>query len=133
MGGRALILLDRHAWIWWIDESDRLGEKAATAIAAAVEDEAVSVSAISCWEIAALVRKCRLESTMPAEDWIARCEGLPYFTVLPIDARTATRAGQLEMTPGDPANRLIVTTALMLGAALVTKDGRLGRYVETIW
>lgn len=37
--------------------------------------------------------------------------------------------------PDDPADRLIVATAMLESAALVTKDARIRRYpaVETIW
>lgn len=133
MGGGTLILLDTHAWLWWIDGSERLGARARKAIASEIAGHGVAVSAISCWEIAMLVRKRRLELTMPVEDWIARCEALPYFTVIPIDARTAIRAAQLDLEHGDPADRLIVATALSLGATLVTKDEALSPHVRTLW
>ena len=133
MGGRALILLDTHAWIWWIDGSSRLGEKAGRAIAAAIVEGGVSASAISCWEIAMLARKGRLDLTVPVEDWISRCEALPYFSVLPIDSRIAIRGAQLEMSHGDPADRLIVATALSVGATVITKDRQLAQHVPTLW
>ncbi len=128
-----MILLDTHAWIWWIDGREPLGESAAKEIAAAIADEGVAVSAISCWEIAMLSRKGRLELAMPVEDWVARCEALPYLSVVPVDARIGMRAGQLEMSHGDPADRLIVATALATGTALITKDTRLAPYVTTVW
>lgn len=99
-----------------------------------MRDRAVTVSAISCWEIGALTQHGRLELTMSAADWIARCEALPFLTVAPIDARVALRAAELPAVHKDPADRLIVATAIALGAALVTKDRRLDGYgVTTIW
>ncbi len=81
-----------------------------------------------------LVRKGRLELTTSAEDWIARCEGLPFFSVLPIDSRIAIRAADLPPIHDDPADRIIAATALHLGAPIVTKDQRLAAYdVRTVW
>lgn len=134
MGVGALILLDTHAWVWWIDGSAELSRKARTAIDAAIVDKAVAVSAISCWEIGTLVQRGRLELTMTPADWIARCEALPFLTVVPLDARIALRAADLPPVHKDPADRLIVATALALGTRLVTKDHRLAGYgVTTIW
>jgi len=81
-----------------------------------------------------LVRRGRLELTVPASDWIARCEALPFFSVVPIDARIALSATELPPHHEDPADRVIVATARGLGATLVTKDERLRAYdVPTVW
>lgn len=129
-----MILLDTHAWVWWIDGSRELSKKARAAIDAAVRDGPVSVSAISCWEIGMLVRAGRLELTTPAADWVARCEALAFFSVVPVDARIAVRATELPPLHEDPADRIIVSTAVGLGAALVTKDRRIRAYdVTTVW
>lgn len=134
MGGNALIVLDTHAWIWWIDGSSQLSKRAGHVIDAAVGEGAVSASAISCWEIAMLARKGRLELTTSVEDWIARCEALPFFSVVPIDSRIATRAAGLPAIHEDPADRIIVATALTSGATFVTKDRRLAAFgVPTVW
>jgi PIN domain nuclease of toxin-antitoxin system len=120
--------------VWWIDGSERLSGKARDAIEAAVKESAVAVSAISCWEIGALVAQRRLELTISAGDWIARCEAQPFLSIVPVDARIALRAAELSPVHKDPADRIIVATALIQGAALVTKDARLRAYdVTTVW
>lgn len=133
MGGGPLILLDTHAWLWWVDGSRQLSARARRAIAAESATGTISASAISCWEIAMLARKGRLELTMSVDDWIVRCEALPFFTILPIETRIAVRAAQLALPHGDPADRLIVSTALAYGATVVTRDERLAGSVETLW
>lgn len=98
--------------------------------------EEIYISSISCWEIALLVRKGRLELTIPVEDWIARSEALPFVQFVPLDNRIALRSNHL---PGelheDPADRIIIATALMLGASLVSKDSKIRDYphVKTVW
>ena len=52
-----MIILDTHAWIWWVNESKKLSDKAQAAIQQA---DSVGISAISCWEVAMLVGKERI-------------------------------------------------------------------------
>jgi PIN domain nuclease of toxin-antitoxin system len=131
-----LIVLDTHAWIWWLANPDEIPRAAQDEIDRAMEREEILISSMSCWEIALLVRKGRLELTMPVQDWIARTEALPFVQFVPLDNRIALRANHL---PGeiheDPADRIIIATALTLGAPLVSKGTRIRAYphVETIW
>ncbi len=83
-----------------------------------------------------LVARGRLKLTIPVEDWLAGVEALPFVRFIPVDNRIATRAVALEDFPHrDPADRMIVATALGLGATLVTADTRLRSYraVESVW
>ena len=121
-------------WVWWADGSHELSKRDRERIQAATKERALCVSAISCWEVGMLVRRGRLELSVPAADWIARCEGLPFFSVVPIDTRIALSATELPPHHEDPADRVIVATARGLGATLVTKDERLRAYdVPTVW
>lgn len=131
-----MIVLDTHAWIWWLANPDEISRAAREAIDRAKEKEEVLISSISSWEIALLVRKGRLELTMPVEDWVERSEALPFIQFVPLDNRIALRSNHL---PGeihdDPADRIIIATAQTLGVPLVSKDTRIRDYphVETIW
>jgi PIN domain nuclease of toxin-antitoxin system len=83
-----------------------------------------------------LVKKGRLRLTMSAADWVARSAALPYVRFVPIDNQIALRS--IELPPplhDDPADRLIVATALGLGVPLITKDRRLHGLpgLRTIW
>ena len=78
----------------------------------------------------------RIELSMSAEDWIARSEAIPFVRFVPVDNRIAVRS--VELPPpfhADPADRMIVATALTLGAAVVTKDQKIRPYphVKTLW
>jgi PIN domain nuclease of toxin-antitoxin system len=132
-----VIVLDTHALVWWISDSSRLGARARRAIDAAVRaKERIGVSCISAWEIAMLVKADRLRLTIPVDGWLAQVELLPFFEFLPVDNRVGLRAVALDgFTHKDPADRIIVATALGVGAALVTADERLQAYrpLKTIW
>lgn len=132
-----MIALDTHALVWWVSDPARLGAKARKAIETAIDDgDQLAVSSISTWEIAMLVGAGRLELTMDIDTWIGRVESYPGLTFVPVDNRIALRAVQLEgFLHRDPADRIIVATALGLGAALVTADERIRAYrpLRTIW
>jgi PIN domain nuclease of toxin-antitoxin system len=132
-----VIVLDTHALLWFISNPDRIPPRARRLLDKAVAETAtISVSAISTWEIAMLIRSDRLELTMPVDSWIASVEELPWLTFVPVDNRIALRSVALaDFVHRDPADRIIVATSLMLNATLVTADDRLRSYkpVRTIW
>ncbi|MBU0675813.1 MAG: type II toxin-antitoxin system VapC family toxin [Proteobacteria bacterium] len=131
-----MIVLDTHVWLWWLSNPELLSPKAAGVIEKAVAGGEVHISSISAWEIAMLVDRGRLELTIDWRDWIRKSESLPFITFVPVDNTIALRSVSL---PGDfhqdPADRIIVATALTLGAGLVSRDGKIRKYsqVKTIW
>ena len=131
-----MILLDTHVWVWWVSDPSRLSARARRAVDRAAGDEQVYVSCISTWEVALLVARRRLVLTMDVGDWVARSEALPFLHFVPVDNAIALRSASL---PGslhaDPADRIIVATALLLGGPLATRDRRLRTYphVKTVW
>lgn len=128
-----MIILDTHAWVWWASKPEQLSAKARRSID---EAQKIGVSAISCWEIATLVRKGRLELDRDVSTWLAVAASLPRLTVIPLDAAIAEKAGSLDSSfHGDPADRIIVITALENKAPLITKDEPItdSELVKCIW
>lgn len=128
-------LLDTHAWIWWVDDPDRLGVDAARVIASAIASDGLVISAISAWEVALLVKRGRLELDRDVTSWIAGTERVPYVRFAPIEQRVAVGSVLLDGLHDDPADRIIVATALDLGVPLITADRRLRDYqaVTSVW
>ncbi|MDA2934084.1 type II toxin-antitoxin system VapC family toxin [Acidobacteria bacterium AH-259-D05] len=130
-----MIILDTHVWVWWISNPEQLSALARKAINRAKTASAIYVSSISVWEVSLLAVRSRLHLRMDVRDWIARAEGLPFLNFLPVDNRIVLKSNFL---PGelhsDPADRIIVATALVLGVPLVTRDEKLLTYphVKTI-
>lgn len=62
-------------------------------------------------------------------------ESLPFLDMFPVTTRIALDSVKLEPFHADPADRLIVATALATGATLVTKDERIREFglVPTVW
>jgi len=122
-----MIVLDTHAWIWFINSPDELGKRAAAAIGKARDNsEELHVSCISTWEIHMLAAKARLSLGIAPEVWVARCERLSFLrfhAVNNVIARMAvTDCANLH---ADPADRMIVATAMYLGATVVTRDSKI--------
>lgn len=128
-----MILLDTHAWIWWIDNPDKISKKALHAIEKAEE---LGVSVVSCWEVAMLVEKGRLAFGRDVLEWVKKALELPKMKLMDLTPDIAVLSTRL---PGllhqDPADRFLVASAKIHSCSLVTKDEKLIRYphVETIW
>ena len=136
MGGPEVIVLDTHALIWWVSDPGQLSKTAQTTIEAARKDNALYVSCISSWEIALLAQRNRLQLALDVRDWLARCEALPFVTFVPVTTAIAVESTRLPDFPhNDPADRIIVATALSLGAKLITKDEKIHLYrnLQSVW
>lgn len=131
-----MVVLDTHAWIWWVNQSPELSRKAERGINKAMDAEAVYISSISTWEVAMLVRQERLALTMEVREWIRACAALPFVHLVPVNNDIAVAS--VNLPPGlhkDPADRIIVATANLLDMPLVTRDRRLLDYpaVRAFW
>jgi PIN domain nuclease of toxin-antitoxin system len=119
-----LILLDTHALLWLESGSERLGSRTRRLVDRALADEALGVSAITFWEIGMLIAKERLTLARPAERLRAELLG-SGLVELPLTGDAALAAARLQSFHADPADRLIVATALASSATLVTADSRI--------
>ncbi len=131
-----MIVLDTHAWIWWVSSPEFLSETAKQIIDEAATEKNVFISSISTWEIAILVSRGRLKLTMSPADWVAASEALPFFDFVPVSNSLALKSVQLPgILHNDPADRIIIATTVSLGAVLVTKDEKIRNYphVKTVW
>jgi PIN domain nuclease of toxin-antitoxin system len=123
-----VIVLDSHIWVWWVHGDERLTVTQRDAIGAA-EADGIGVSAISCWEVAKLVERGRLELPCPLEEWFDQALDYPGIQLLPLTPEVATESTRL---PGefhrDPADQMIVATARVYDCPLVTSDSKLLEY-----
>lgn len=119
-----MILLDTHAALWMTEGVPVLGPTARKTIDAAITEDRLVLSAFSFWEIAMLVAKRRLTMTVPASRYRQRTLALGVREV-PFTGDIGIAAVDLTDLPGDPADRIIVATALALEATLITADERM--------
>ena len=130
-----MIVVDTHAWFWWIAGSPRLSASARASIEHA---DAIVIPAIVCWEIALLVAKNRIPSLTPATvgEFLQKAVHHATTQLAPLTPQIAVRASQLGPDfHKDPADRLIAATAIELNAPLVTRDARMRAFtaLQTTW
>lgn len=130
-----MILLDTHALIWWFEGSPKLSLAAKAAIENAQRLSRVTISSLSCWEIALLNAHGRIHLSTELHNWIKAIQKLRRVRFIPVDNHIAVASVEL---PGqfhkDPADRIIVATALTMNIPLVTIDQKIRAYphVRTI-
>ncbi|ETX07773.1 type II toxin-antitoxin system VapC family toxin [Candidatus Entotheonella palauensis] len=117
------LLLDTHAFLWWLSEDETLTASANEAIAN--PETLVHVSAATIWEIAIKANLGRLDvggSDMAAEI-IAN-----GFIELPMTARHAHIAGWLPRHHDDPFDRMLIAQAQAEALTLVSRDAAFQSY-----
>jgi len=119
-----MIILDSHALVWLDTGDELLGAQAIKTIDQALADNALAVSAITFWEVAMLVNKGRLKLDITPDIW--RKELIDRGLIeLAMDGNTGIKAADLQEFHGDPADRIIVATALSTGSSLITADKKI--------
>lgn len=129
-----LIVLDTHAWLWWASSPEKLSPAAREAIDQA---ERMGVASISCWEVATLADAGRIELDRPVGAWVEQALALTRVGSLPLSTDIAVMATLLgrDGMHGDPADRIIYSTAVAHNAPLITRDARLREFDprRTLW
>ena len=126
------LLLDTHAFVWWIAGNAALS----TAAHAAIDDpaNAVLVSAASAWEIATKHRIGKLSSAAELAADIAGAIAAQGFTELPITIRHAQLAGTLPGPHRDPFDRMLMAQSILEGATLVSNEALFDAHgVNRLW
>lgn len=120
------VLLDTHMLLWATLSPQALSPK----VAAIIADEAnvILVSAACAWEIATKVRIGKLPGAELLErDFLDVVDDAGY-TLLPIDAASALRAGRLISEHRDPFDRIIAAQALAGDLPVLSTDAKLDSF-----
>ena len=125
------ILLDTHTWIWLFNGSIELSQDAIEQINLAGNQGKVFISAISVWELSMLVAKDRVTLSKPIHQWVKDSfsqPGVNLSSMLPeIAIESSFLPGEFH---GDPADRIIVSTARINSLILLTRDKKILSYGE---
>ena len=128
-----MILLDTHAWIWWVTESKQLSAQAKKEI---IKADTIGICIISCWEVAMLVARQRIGFKMDVQDWIDMALRRPKIHLLNLEPKATVLSTRLPgQLNGDPVDKLIAATCLIHGMQLVTKDRKITNWgqIPVIW
>ena len=117
-------ILDTHVLVWLTEGNSRLGPEALKVINNSLKAGKLGVPSICFWEIAMLIAKRHLTLQIDLDVW--RFELLQTgLQEIPLQGSTALRAGQLLSFQGDPADRMIVATAIENSATLITANEKI--------
>lgn len=123
------LLIDTHVWLWWILGQSELPEKERIALdAMAAAGAPPAISAISLWEVQMLLHKGRLHIEEPLTHWLPTAAAPEVVRVIPMDVRVILALNDLPKSfHGDPADRIIVASAMASGLPLATHDANIRR------
>jgi len=124
------LLLDTHIALWLDSGDDRLRASTRALIDGCWQNGgAILLSAITVWEIALLVDTGRIDLDVPVAAWIERFLDFPGIEAVPLGHQAASRSYRLHhLEHRDPADRLLIATAIELACPLVTYDERIVRF-----
>jgi PIN domain nuclease of toxin-antitoxin system len=129
-----VIVLDTHALLWWALDPDQLSGTAARTLQR-MEEEGGYASSISFWELAIKVKRGKLELPLDVAELARRIERGGVVEILPVDTATWLLSASLPWDHHDPADRVIVASALKQNVPLLSKDEAIRSFpgVVHIW
>ena len=126
------MLLDTHAFLWWISDDRRLSDRAREIIGDGRNE--LYFSAASGWEISIKAGLLRLDVPESLDQFIADQLSRNAIQALPIYLRHALHTRTLPDHHRDPFDRILVSQAVLEETPLLSADPQISRYpVEVVW
>jgi PIN domain nuclease of toxin-antitoxin system len=126
------LLLDTHAFLWFIGGDQRITAAARTVIARA--DDLKLISVVTLWEIAIMASLGRLSIREPLAPFMHSQMEANGFHLLHIQASHACRVSAFPFHHRDPFDRLLAAQCLCDDLTLVSRDSAFDDYgVTRVW
>ena len=126
------LLLDTHAFLWWLDGDPKLTSRVKSAISA--DPRKVFVSGASAWEISTKARLGKLPDALDVAADVAGCIAREDFRPLAVTVEHSQRAGALPGLVRDPFDRMLIAQAMLDGLHLVSIERAFDAYgVLRLW
>ena len=117
------LLLDTHIWIWSLVAPERLGKRAARALAD--PENRLFLSPITIWEAMLLLERKRIVVDGPPADWLAEHLAATPAREAPLTHEVAIGCRSVRLAHLDPADRFLAATTLVQALTLLTADPQL--------
>lgn len=126
------LLLDTHAFLWWLAGHPSLSRRALGEIGSA--DSEVFVSAASAWEITTKHRLGKLPEAQPVAIDVMSAIESQEFIPLAVSVRHGQAAGALPGLHRDPFDRMLIAQAMLEELTLVSNEQAFDAYgVSRLW
>jgi PIN domain nuclease of toxin-antitoxin system len=125
------LLLDTHAFLWYITNDPRLPVACAEAIRA--ESNEVFLSVVSLWEALAKHQLGKLPLPSPADEYLRRRREEHNVATLPFDEPSLSHLLHLPLHHRDPFDRMLICQALQHDLQVVTSDTLFAKYPITVF
>ncbi len=124
------LLLDTHAFLWYITNDPRLPRHAYDAIRD--KSNQVYLSVVSVWEALVKYQIGKLPLPSPADEYIANRQIAHRIASLPLDVAGVSRLLTLPLHHRDPFDRMLICQALQHDLIIVTSDEHFSAYPVTL-
>ena len=125
------LLLDTHAFLWYITDDPRLSTVAADAIRQDTND--IFLSVVSVWEALVKHQLGKLPLPSPADEYLKQRREEHGITTLPFDEPSLMHLLRLPLHHRDPFDRMLICQALQHDLQVVTSDALFERYPVTVF
>ena len=126
------LLLDTHAFLWFIGETSMMSERSRRAVEDARNDVLLSVASV--WELAIKASIGKIDVGEPLDDFLAAQVETNRILLLDVTARHALAVRRLPFHHRDPFDRLLVAQAQCEALTVVSHDEAFARYdVPVLW
>jgi PIN domain nuclease of toxin-antitoxin system len=117
------LLLDTHVWFWSLTAPERLGRRVRSRLQQA--RGSTWLSPISVWELLVLAERGRVRLDVEPLSWVRGALARAPLEEAALNHEVAIRSREVALPHQDPADRLLVATALVYDLTLVTADDAL--------
>lgn len=126
------VLLDTHAFLWFVFDDPRLSRKAGKVISDPGLEKLIGISTL--WEIVIKSQLGRLGLGTDVESFFRDNVQGRTVEVVSLEIEHLVAYDRLPLLHRDPFDRVLVAQALSLGVPVVTSDRVFSRYgVRRIW
>jgi PIN domain nuclease of toxin-antitoxin system len=126
------LLLDTHAFLWFMEGSERISQRARAEIEAADGIRALSVASV--WEMGIKASLGKLILAKPLGELLPPLLADAGIELLPIEIADVARVATLPFHHRDPFDRLLAAQVLERGFTIVSVDEAFDQYgVVRLW
>lgn len=127
-----MYVADTHSFLWYLQNNEKLGSKAKSIFEACDNNkEAVIIPSIVLIECIYICEKKKIE--LKFQQILEKLKSASNYYIYPLDESITFECSKINMK--EPHDRIIVATARLLGAPLITNDRNIkeSKIAEIVW